>query len=178
MSSNKGQYGPESLRLKGMSVDELPIAEARVTLDQLPLVAAMDKQNKAEGIKARYPKQTIEWVDGALRECKANLINVRDLSKRAQREIDEYMGLNALCKHRNKLLKNETDTEKVKQINAQFPPYNVKAMKAQIGQFKQTINRCNDVMDKEQESIQMLSQLRVKCVERDEKLKMLGVTIH
>ena len=175
MSSNKGVYGPDSLRLNGKKVDELPIAEARQVIDQLPMVNAMDRMNQIEDIKAKYPKQEVAWIDGAYRECNGNMHAVRDLAARTQQQIDEYMGHIALCKHRDKLIGQANgDKIKLKEINAQFPPYNVKAMKQQIAQFRQTINRCNDVVDQEQTTMEELKTLRSKCVERDEKLKSLG----
>lgn len=174
MTSNEGIYGPESLRLKGKTVDELPIREARLTLDQLPMVNAADRKNQAEDIIAKYPQQKVEWIDGAIRECRGNMVNVRALREDTNRQIGEYLGIISLCKHRDKQLQAAKTEEEEKAIKAQFPPYNVKAMKTQIGQFRATINRCDEVIDKEQDSIQQLTELRTKCVERDQKLAALG----
>lgn len=171
--NNVGQTGPESLRLGGMSIDNLPIAEARITLDQLPLLNAADRETQVSNIKASYPKQDLPWITGALKECKGNLVNVRKLAKDSQSKIDEYMGLIGLCKHRDKLLATEQDESKIKAIKAQFPLYQVKAMKTQVGQFREAINKCDEVIDKEHASIELLNDLHRQCKERDDKLVTL-----
>lgn len=174
--NNIGLYGPESLRLKGKTVDQLPIREARLTLDQLPLVNTVHRQNQIEDVKAKYPHQTIAWCDGAIRECKGNMYNVRSLRSDTERQINEYMAIISLCKLRDKKLATAKTDEQRKELSEDFPPYDVKAMKQQVSQFRQTINRCDEVIDKEQESISELVKLRAKCEERDLKLKSLGYT--
>lgn len=171
---NKGIYGPESLRLKGMTIDELPIAEAALTKQQMPDFLRSQKQNEIDRITAEYPKQSIAWIDGAIRECQSNLKNVRMLIASQNKMINDYMAQISLCKHRDKLLKHETDKDEIRKINKQFPPYNVKAMKQQIKQNREAINRSNEVIDKEHASISELRELRARCVERDKVLKALG----
>ena len=46
-------------------------------------------------------------------------------------------------------------------------------MKTQIGQFRATINRCDDVINKEKHSIKEVRDLLVECTERDRLLKEL-----
>lgn len=157
-----------------METGSLPMREGRITLDQLPAVNAAHKKNQIEDVKGKYPPQSIAWIDGALRECKGNMHNVRQLAADTQAKINEYSGHISLCKHRDKLLNETKDPDEINKINKQFPPYNVKAMKDQIRQFRTTINECDTVVDKEQDTIRELMELRRVCVERDQKLAALG----
>lgn len=175
--NNHGEMGVDSLRIGGMKVDHLPIAESAITKQQLPMFIKSDKENKVEAIKARYPTQTIGWIDGAIRECDVNLKNVRNLISDQNRMINEYSAQIGLCEHRDKLvarLDPEQDKEEIKELNIQFPPYNVKAMQQQIRQCREAIQRSNDVIDKEHESMQTLRELRVVCEKRDRELKAYG----
>jgi len=174
MSDNIGTKGPDSLRLGGMKVDELPFAAAEQTKGQLPEFYATEKLNKMARIKARYPTQTVDWCDGALRECQSNLKNVATLKKQHEASIVEYLAFISQCKRRDRKIREaKGDEEQIKAIRKQFPLYQVKPMKTQVGQFKAAINRCVEVMDKERESIKQVSELREKCVERDRLLKEL-----
>lgn len=172
--SNKGQSGPESLRLGGMTLDQLPIAEAAHAKQAMPDFLKSERQNKVEGIVASYPKQSVAWIDGAVRECTKNLSRVRELVERQNKMINEYMGHISLCRHRDKLLAKTFDADAVKELKKEFPLYNVKALRQQVKQCREAINRAEVVIDKEQESISDLRELRVKCVERDEKLAELA----
>jgi FtsZ-binding cell division protein ZapB len=180
MSSNEGQTGFESIRLGGMSIDELPIREAALTKEQLPAVHETIKRNKLGNIIAKYPKQTVDWVNGAIRECHATIKNVRNLMTRQQTMIDEYTVHITLCDFRDSEIKNldkdDPDyNEKLRDLRLKFPPYQVPAMKQQIVQCKEAIERSNEVIDKEHASIAELNALLVKCKQRDEELKPFGI---
>lgn len=171
--SNIGKTGVDSIRLGGRAVDELPIAEAAITKQQLPGVFEADRQNRVTNIKAKYPKQTVAWIDGAISECNDTIKNIRGLKGSQQKMIDDYTGFISLCKHRDKELKILTDPKEIAQLKRKFPPYNVKAMRRQIKQCKEAIERADGVVDKEHASISELNELRVQCVKRDEELKAL-----
>lgn len=174
MSSNIGEIGPESLRLGGRTIDQLPIAEAAHAKQGMPDFLKSERQNQIERIKGAYPKQTLAWIDGTIRECTHNLGRVRDLIGGQNKMINEYMGQIHLCKHRDKLLEKTEDPDEIKALKKQFPLYDVQAMKQQVKQCREAINRSNVVIDKEHDSIAELKKLRAKCVERDEKLAELG----
>lgn len=172
--SNIGQTGPESIRLGGMSIDQLPIAAAAHAKQSMPDFLKSNRQNKIDSIIGAYPKQSVDWIDGAIRECMHNLNNVRLLIAGQNKMINEYMGQISMCKHRDKLLAKTTNKDEIKALKKQFPLYDVKAMKQQVKQCREAINRSDEVIDKEHESIAELRELRAKCVERDEKLAELG----
>jgi hypothetical protein len=170
MSSNKGILGVESIRLGGMSFHELPIAEGAGVRPQIPKVLESDRENRIRAIKAKYPTQSIAWIDGAIRECEVTIRNVRRLKDEQQKLIDDYTGLISLCDHRDKELAKTDDPEAIKALKKSFPPYNVEAMRIQIRLSKEAIVRSDEVIDKEHKSISELRDLRTLCVKRDEEL--------
>jgi hypothetical protein len=170
MSTNKGMVGVKSIRLGGMSFDELPIGEAARVRETIPEVLKSDLENRIRAIKARYPTQTVAWVDGAIRECEVTIQNVRKLKSDQQQLIDEYTGHISLCVHRDKEIAKTDDPEKIAALKKQFPPYNVDALRLQINLSKEAIGRSDEVIDKEHKSISELRELRVRCVKRDVEL--------
>ena len=78
--SNKGTTGLESIRLNGMKIDNLPIAEGAHTKAQWADIQEADKQNTITNIRAKYPTQTVAWVTGAIREAEDTINRVRNLS--------------------------------------------------------------------------------------------------
>jgi len=153
-----------------MSFDELPIGEAARVKPQIPGILKTDRENRIANIKAKYPTASVAWIDGAIRECESNIVNVRKLKGAEQARIDEYTGLISLCAHRDKELAKTDDAEKIKAIKAQFPLYDVAAMQVQIQLSKESITRADDVIDKEHKSISEMRELRTLCVKRDAEL--------
>jgi len=181
-SSNIGKTGVESIRLNGMTIDQLPIAEAALTKQQWPDIIKAGKKNAVNNVKAQYPKQTIAWINGAIRECEDSIKRVRDMALSQQTMIDEYTGHISLCEYRDKEVHRIQHSEKpddekkllMKELNLRFPPYNVEAMRTQIKQCKEAIERCSGVVDTEHKSISDLRELLVKCTSRDNKLRAMG----
>jgi hypothetical protein len=179
-TSNVGQLGPESVRFKGMKIDDLPIAEAAHAKAGMVAYLKTDHDNKIAGVRARYPDTPIPSIDGFLKECKANLKRTRDFIADVESKKNEYSALIGLCKHRDKeiaKLDPETDAAEIKALRLQFPPYNVQAMLRQIKQFEESINMGHEVCGKEMDSINELNKLRAVCEQRDQELKALGVAV-
>lgn len=185
MNSNEGQTGVESIRIGGNKIDELPIAEAAITKQQWPDIIKASKDNVIENVKARYPKQTIAWIAGAIRECNDSIKRVRNLAVSQQKMIDDYLGHISLCEYRDKeicrteekylLGADDADIkQEIKELKLRFPPYNVDAMRIQIKQCREAIERSNEVIDKEHDSISKLKELHVQCTKRDNELRELG----
>ena len=175
--SNEGVTGVESIRLGGMTFDELPIAEAALTKQQLPVILEDARENKIVNIKAKYPTQRIDWITGAINECNDSIRRVRELIDRQRAMIEEYTGLISLCRHRDKALLKlnaNADESEIKALKKQFPLYNVKAMRQQVQQCNEAIYRSDKVIDQEHASISELKELMVKCKKRDAELKVLN----
>lgn len=187
--SNEGQLGIDSIRIGGMKLDDLPIAEGAITKQQLPEILEADRKNTIDNIVAKYPKQSVAWVRGAIIECEATLTNVRGLKESQNKMINDYSGHISLCAHRDReltaldnMLKTGGITqgyhdERAKKLKLDFPPYDVKAMKQQIQQCKEAIVRSDVVIDKEHQDISTLRELLTKCMQRDVELKEFGVTV-
>jgi len=175
--SNEGLTGVESIRIGGKKIDELPIAEGALTKLQMPTILADARDNKIVNIKAKYPTQSVPWINGAIREANDTIRRVRDLISRQRTMIEEYTGFISLCRHRDKaLLKLDTDAseDEIKSLKKQFPLYDVKAMRQQIQQCNEALYRSDKVIDQEHDSIAMLKELMVDCKKRDAELKALG----
>lgn len=175
--SNEGVTGVESIRLGGRTVDQLPIAEAALTKQQMPEVLENARENKVVNIKAKYPKQTVDWINGAVRECEATIKNVRRLIGEQRTMIDEYTGHISLCRHRDKelmKLNDVKDADAIKALKKRFPLYNVQAMRDQVQQCNEAIHRADGVIDAEHKSIAELRALLVQCEARDKELKAVG----
>ena len=175
--SNKGTTGLESIRLNGMKIDNLPIAEGAHTKAQWADIQEADKQNTITNIRAKYPTQTVAWVTGAIREAEDTINRVRNLSAGQQQMINEYTGFISICEFRDQELAKTDDPEKIKELKAKFPMYNVKAMKTQIKQCKEAIERSAKVIDGEHKSISELRELKNTCEKRNAELKPYGVTV-
>ena len=179
-NSNIGQTGVESIRLGGMRVDNLPIAEGAITAQQMPQKRQEERDNKVEAILAKYPKQSLAFLRGAIRECEATIKNVRGLKADQEKMINDYSGHISLCAYRDSELKSldpEEDAEKIKELKLKFPPYNVKAMKQQIQLCKEAIIRSDVVIDKEHDDIAKFNGLITRCQQRDRELRELGVVV-
>lgn len=175
--SNEGTIGIDSIRIGGMKLDNLPIAEGANAKQQWAGIQEADKANTIVNISAKYPKQSVAWVTGAILEAEDTIRRVRDLMVRQQTMINEYIGHISLCEHRDREIAKTDDVDKIKALRLQYPPYNVDAMNVQIRLCKEAIERSNTVIDKEHDSIFELKELRSQCELRDSELKPYGVIV-
>lgn len=177
---NEGLDGVESIRLGGMSIDNLPIGESAVTKQQWPTIIEDNKRQEAQNIIALYPRATVSYCESRVTECNENIERIRKLKSDQNQMISDYSSQVSLCKFRDTQLEKldaEKDRESIIKLKQDFPAYNVEAMNQQIVQCKETIERCDEVIDKEHKSISELrdtiSQLKI----RDEKLKPYGLVM-
>lgn len=178
--SNIGILGVDSIRLGGMPVDNLPIREGALTAAQMPAIREADKKNTVENIIAKYPKQSVAWVRGAIRECEVTIKNVRGLKDDQNKMITDYSGHISLCRFRDsevERLDAVKDADEIKSLKLRFPPYDVKAMKTQIRLCKEAIVRSDIVIDKEHNDISRFNALITECLKRDNELRVLGVSV-
>lgn len=174
VTPNIGTSGVDSIRIGGMKIDDLPIAEAAQVKEELPKFIKNEIKHKIETIKAEYPKQTIAYINGALLEAENNIKKVSELKDRETTLINEYTSLISLCKYRDKEIAKISDVAEIKEINKQFPPYNVEAMQQQVVQSTEAINRADEVIAREYKDIAGLRELLGLCQQRDKKLEELG----
>ena len=179
-TTNVGNIGPDSIRVGGMKIQDLPIAEMAQASSQIPLAEDTDRQNKINDIIAGAPKQRVSYLEGRIAECNANVIRIKGMRGQQQQMISEYTAQIGLCKFRDKEIEDisEDDPERdvlIKDLNKRFPPYNVAAMEQQIVQSTEAMERADDVVAQEYTSVAELREYLVLCQARDVKLRALGV---
>lgn len=169
-----GIIGVESIRFGGRSIDQLPIAEAALAKQQMPLAQEAEKQAKAMAIKAGSPKQSVRWLKAKIKECRANIKRIETIREQQNSMISEYTSLIRLCEFRDKQLEQTDDPERIKELKKMVPPYKIDAMEQQIVQSNESIERAEAVIAKEQESIQELQGVLMLAMKRDADLQNLG----
>jgi hypothetical protein len=169
--------GVESIRLGGKSMEELSVVEFAHARQDLPAAYETEKENKIKAIRTKYPKHSINYLTSRVTECEENVKRISTLKIQQQTMISEYNTHVGLCDHRDKELAKldpVKDGETIKALKIQFPPYNVEAMKRQITQCFEAIERCDNVVAQEYASIAELQGVMGLCLQRDKELQALG----
>lgn len=186
MTSNIGETGVKSIRLKGMKIEELPLPMAARVKDQLRLAEDTERQNKIGEVIKTHPTQRVDYLEGRIAECKQSQDSMNKLALTEQQRIQEYQGHIEMCKHRDRELAkidkavadgHMTDDyaeQQRKSLRLQFP-YVIDRLQAQIDISNESIQRFNEVTRRESGSIQELSECLALCRKRDELLNQLGV---
>lgn len=179
---NVGKLGVESIRLGGMKIGSLPMREDAIAKEQLPEAYRTERENQIERIKGKYPKQTVDWILGAIKDAENSIRNVQKMSAEQQSMIGEYSGHISLCEYRDKeinrltgIIENKVElSERIRELKLNFPPYDVEKMRIQIGLCEEAIQRANTIVEQEHKTISELRNLLAECTRRDNELKKLG----
>ena len=176
--SNKGKEGLDSLRINGSKLDKLPLGQGEKAKEGLVDFLKTDKETKENNIRAKYPKASEDYIRGALKELNHNIKRVKGLKKDLQNKISEYRSLVTQGQIRDSQIeqlnkKNPEDAKKIRELLKQFPPYNIKALEEQIGQFEESIERCDSVIEKEYESVAEFTKNLALVQQRDRELKAI-----
>lgn len=179
--SNIGETGPQSIRLNGTRVENLPLGESARAVSQMPLVHATERLNKIAAIKARYPAATTEYLQSRIEEAAENIERTTKLKQDLAAQINEYTGHVSLCRYRDDEIARAADIPDevqrdifIKDVKRRFPQYSVEAMELQIKQSREGIERADDVIAQEYKSIAELSGVLRQCAQRDAELRALG----
>lgn len=184
--SNIGQEGVESIRIKGKQIQDLPLGQGNQAKEQLPAAIETARLNKIAGINAKYPTHRVDYLNSRINECRENIDRIKGSQAQQAQMISDYKGHIALCKHRDRELsrlqemfhKNEINPDELaakrKQLKKDFPLYDVDAMLKQIVQCEEAIERCNDVIKQENDSIEEFTEVLTLCRQRDKELKQWG----
>ena len=178
--SNIGETGVASIRIGGMKLDTLPIAEAAIAKQQWPEKHAEEVRNKIEDILGRYPKPRVDYLTGRIWEAQDNIKRVKQLKVDQEKMISDYSVHINLCDYRDReidKLDPVLDKKEIRELKLKYPPYNVKAMKQQIEQCKEALIRCDVVVDTEHASIAEMTGVLALCNQRDAELKQFGVKV-
>lgn len=180
MSGKDDEVGLTSIRLGGRSLEELTPFEYAHVREQLPDYEKTQAENEIAAIKARYPRPSIAYVDSRIKEARENLLKIASMKERERARVAEYNVHIGLCAQRDNMiaaLHPLDDIEHIRLLRKQFPPYDVEALRQQIVQCEESIKRCEDIAQQENDSIAALSEVRVLCQERDKELRKLGAVV-
>lgn len=174
--------GIDSIRINGMTIEELPFAAQAHARAQLPLAQENARKKKIENILAGYPPQRVSYLRSRIRECEESILRMAKMRDQNLAKVEEYRGIIVMCEFRDKEIERiplddpERD-KKIRELNTRFPPYNVAAMETQIVQFRESAARAEEVATTERKAIQELTSVLTLCLRRDEDLRRMGVTI-
>jgi hypothetical protein len=176
--SNIGQLGLDSLRINGSKIDNLPLGQGEKAKEGLVDFIKTDKENKEKAIRAKYPTQSVEYLQSAIKEAEINIQKIKSFKKELRGKIGTYRQLIKDVDFREKELAkysrdNPEDVPKIKELNKRFPPYNVEALQTQIGQFEEGIERCDEVIEKDYDSISEIRGVLALVEQRDRELRMI-----
>ena len=177
VASNVGQMGVDSIRLKDMTLDQLPIAEAAHAKRQIPLLEAQEVQNKIAAVLGKYPRHNVQYLKARINEANQNAKRMNDLKKRETDRIEEYVGLIAQCKMRDQELATTRSSARIKAIKARYPLYNVAKMEEQVVLSRDSIKRADEVIEQENGSVIELRGVLSLCEQRDAELRALGAKV-
>jgi hypothetical protein len=164
-----------------MTVGDLPIAEAAHAKSQLPAAEEAERQAVIEGIKARYPTQSVAYLKSRIQEARGNVVKFQRELTRIGGDREHYRMLLRDVEQREKLLAvaqqelagEALDAERKKLINS-YGPWQLEGLRTQIIQFGESIDRFERVIAREQGAIDRLVELLGQCRARDKELARIG----
>ncbi len=174
--------GVDSIRIKGQAINELPLGTGNEAKAGLKAAVTQERINKIEAINSKYPTLRIDYIDSRVNECLENITRIQGTMAEQTTMISEYKGHISMSKHRDKEIEKlivsefsqEEQDEKRKALFKQYPPYNIAAMEQQIVQCKEAIERCNNVIKAEHDSIAEFTEAKALCKQRDTELAQYG----
>ena len=179
-SQNIGEIGIQSIRIGGMKIADLPIAEQHYARKELPLAIDTQRQNKIDNVLAGYPTQKCAYLRNRITECEDNARRITASVSQQKEMLGEYSGLLSMCKQRDKKLQGldeEKDWEQIAKLKKQFPPYDLEALASQIKQCTDALERADEVIAAEYASIAEVRGVLQLCEKRDAELKDLGARV-
>lgn len=174
--SNIGQTGVDSLRINGAKIDNLPLGQGEKAKEGLVDFLKTERENKERIIRSKYPTQRVDYLKAAIKECETNIKKIKNFKQELKDKISDYRNLIKDATTRElELAKysrdNPEDIPKIKELNKKYPPYNVEALTEQISQFEDGIIRCDEVIEKDYNSISEIRTVLVLAEQRDRELK-------
>ena len=176
--SNKGQQGLDSIRINGKKIDNLPLGQGELAKSGLADFIETDRETKENNIRAKYPNVTEEYIVATLRGLNANIKKVKSLKKDLKAKVEEYALLITQSEIREAKIEylnseNPEDAQKIKDLLKKYPPYNIPALKSQVSQFEDSIERCNTVIEQEFESIAEFTKNLALIQQRDREIRAI-----
>jgi hypothetical protein len=186
--------GVESIRIKGRKIGDLPLGQGNQATAQLPDAINAERLAAIETVNAEFPTHRIDYLVSRIKECEENKDRMQTTIDQLNTMTSEYNGQIRMCEHRDKEITKldegllakeiangtlteenlEEHTAASKALFKQFPPYSVDAMRTQISQNNEGIQRCKTVVKAEDASILEFTEVVMLCKQRDKALAKLG----
>ncbi len=187
---NEGEYGAGSIRILGKKVDKLPMGMGERAKQQLPDAIRTEIESEARNIIARYPKLTIEYIDGVLKNCRFNIDRFTRVRQEKQDEITRFHrlimdntgkpSLRSIEPRIKEIAATDASLEdkkaQIRELKDGCAEYDVAALLDQIGQFQRDVGRFDEAIQRENDSIAEWTKVRGEIEARDRELKALGAT--
>lgn len=184
LDSNLGEVGPNSIRIAGKRLLNLPIAEKALALEQMPGVWRVEREKQVERILKKYPEPSADYIQSRIDECRANISRMEVLIASENQTISEYTGWKQIMEVRaeaislaEKIEDPHSRAAEIRKIEKRWPPYKREGLDAQIIRSHESIDRANVVISKENASISELTSVLQQIHMRDEELADLGVAL-
>jgi hypothetical protein len=148
-TSNIGLEGIDSIRIGGMKIEDLPLANAHDVKMQMPLVEDTIRQNKIEDLIAKYPKQSVAYLQSRMEECKLNIDQQTGFKGEMGLKIQDYQGKISMDGYRDTQLKTldpdgslcklmgANGAERIRAKEQNREPVLTEVTEAQIAQYEQ-----------------------------------------
>jgi hypothetical protein len=189
MTSNRGEVGVASIRLNGWRIAEIPLGLGNQAVAQIPLALDLERQQEIENILASYPRVTAEYLESRIRECQTAIKDFQRVKKETRVKIGEYRALMQAEEGKPMLrdlddkiaeiaktdLSHEEKVAQIKALKQGCTPYDTKSMQAQIDQFEMNMDRLDEAIQQENDSIAELNETKGMIAIRDNELRGLGV---
>ncbi len=105
-TSNIGETGITSIRVNGVRLNELPIAEQHEARSQLVLAEDAEREQKIKSVLATYPPYQISALNAQVKTSRTSILRAQDVIDKENQIIAEYTGHIARCEIRDRELKN------------------------------------------------------------------------
>lgn len=185
-SSNIGETGVSSIRVKGQRIEDLPLGLGNQAKEQLTLAQETERLNAIAEVNAQYPHQRVDYLSARINECEENKNRMRKMVSETNARIQEYHGLIMKCEVRDKMfmdLDSQRMAEEIdeayyekrhREIAKDWGLWDVEALKEQIELDKEALQRFEAVIAEEDKAIKEHTETITLCRERDKKLAQLG----
>ena len=173
---NIGQKGPESIRIDGLPIEQLPLGLGNEAKAGLKGFLETHKETQQNNIAAKFPQHKLPMLRAQVKECRGNIKRIKNFKTDLKGKIAEYRELiKSTNKREEELAKiDPEDKELLKKTRLALPPYNIDALNQQIVQFEEGIDRCDDVIEQDYNSITEIEKLIGLVEQREKELKSVG----
>jgi hypothetical protein len=101
-----GETGLQSIRVNGLRINELPIAELHEATQQLRLAEDDFRQARIKSVMATYPPYQVSALKSQIRTSKSSILRAQAVIDKENQTINDYVGHVAVCERRDQELKD------------------------------------------------------------------------